>query len=368
MAQVLTSYYRPKPGGFCKRLFRAIDALLEEGHTVHYLAVVPFPVEHTNCHFHRCPWPGRRTEGLLFWIWFHVLASLMLVYIGFRYRASHAFAFGTSYGLMLQPLRMLKRIPLTVFLRADSIQNRMISHPGSPLVHLEHVVEACAIHRVRLYCVSHALCNAVLKRHPLLAPLSSGVLRNDVRVIPLKAGKSKKPMRLVSVGILEARKNQRLLLQCMQGLQAPDAHLHLYGIGPQQALLEDMVNDLIIGDRVTFQGWVEADRIWSNADLLLLPSLHEGAPNAMLEALAYDVPVLASAIPEHAEILPANQLLPVDEPDAWRKRLEAIVRAPAEQLASLRNTQRRIAKSLQFDWDSEICRLITGHTDTGAGQ
>ena len=174
-------------------------------------------------------------------------------------------------------------------------------------------------------------------------------------------------MRLVSVGILEARKNQRLLVRCMQGLHANQARLHLYGIGPQQALLEDMVNDLDISDRVTFEGWVAADQIWPNADLLLLPSLHEGAPNAMLESLSYNVPVLASAIPEHAEILPANQLLPVDDPGTWRNRLEAIVEAPAEQLESLRNAQREVARSLQFDWDSEICRLITGHTNTASG-
>jgi len=35
---ILTCYYRPKPGGFCKRLFRAINALLDRGHIVHYLA------------------------------------------------------------------------------------------------------------------------------------------------------------------------------------------------------------------------------------------------------------------------------------------------------------------------------------------
>lgn len=367
MAKVLTSYYRPKPGGFCKRLFRAIEALLAAGHTVHYLAVVPFPVTHENCHFHRCPWPGARTEGLLFWTWFHVCASLMLVYIGIRYRITHTFAFGTSYGLILQPLRILRQIPLTVFLRADSIQNRTISHPGSFLIPLEHRVEACAIHGVRLYCVSQTLCDAVRTRHRRMMPRVSGVFRNDLPHASPPARAPRTPLRLVSVGILESRKNQRLLLHSIGDLQRDQAHLYLYGTGPQQTLLENMVDELGIRDRVTFAGWKDAEQIWPAADLLLLPSLHEGAPNAMLESISCGVPVLASDIPEHAEILPASQLLPTGDAAVWTRRLRAIVAAPAEQLDALRETQQAATRALQFDWDKQVCTLITGEPNNAIG-
>ena len=126
VTRVLTSYYRPKPGGFCKRLFRGIAALLDGGCEVHYLAVVKFPIEHPHCFFHRFPWPAGRTDGWLFWGVFHLLAPPALLYLGVRHRITHAFAFGPNYALFLQPLRWIKRIPLSLFLRADTIENHRI--------------------------------------------------------------------------------------------------------------------------------------------------------------------------------------------------------------------------------------------------
>src|SRR5438093_1345770 len=73
MATILTCYYRPTPGGLCKRLFRAIESLLSSGHEVHYLAVVAFPISHPHCHFHQFPWPEAKTHGMIFW--FMLLAS-----------------------------------------------------------------------------------------------------------------------------------------------------------------------------------------------------------------------------------------------------------------------------------------------------
>ena len=70
MATILTCYYRPKPGGLCKRLFRAIESLLSSGHEVHYLAVVAFPISHPHCHFHQFPWPEAKTHGMIFGLCF----------------------------------------------------------------------------------------------------------------------------------------------------------------------------------------------------------------------------------------------------------------------------------------------------------
>ena len=130
-ARILTSYYRPKPGGLCKRLFRAIEGLLAEGHEVHYLSVVPFPIDHANCHWHRFPWPPDHTEGLLFWLAFHLLAPVALLHLALRHRVTHTFAFATTYALCLQPARVVARIPLAIFLRADALENhRLLGRPG----------------------------------------------------------------------------------------------------------------------------------------------------------------------------------------------------------------------------------------------
>jgi len=357
--RILTCYYRPKPGGFCKRLFRAINALLCAGHEVHYLAVVRFPIDHPNCHFHRFPWPESKTEGYIFWAFFHMTTPIQLFYISFRYRINKLFAFEHNYSVLLQPARLFKRISLTLFLRADTIKNHKIKGRSKWLLIFEHLLEGLGIAGVKMYGVSQALTKDVNKRHTLLRPAASGVLRNDIKSVNPKKNKVVSlPMRLANVGILEKRKKQRFLLELMKDLKPEQAQLYLYGIGPDEQLLRKFVDEEKLSNRVHFMGWVVSEDIWPNIDLLLMPSLHEGAPNAVLEAIANCVPVLASDIPEHAEILSKKHLLPLDKPFGWGEKIEHISHDPKNQLQNLISEQRNATQHLMFDWEREIIKCI----------
>lgn len=57
-----------------------------------------------------------------------------------------------------------------------------------------------------------------------------------------------------------------------------------------------------------FQRGLALQELYAHAGLFVLPSSHEGLPIALLEALSYGLPVLASDIPANLEVgLPANQ-------------------------------------------------------------
>lgn len=374
--RLLTCYYRPKPGGFCKRLFRGIRALLKKGHTVHYLAVVPFPIEHPNCHFHRFPWPEERTAGYLFWGCFHLLAPMMLLCIGVRYRINRLFAFGYTYSLFLQPLRLVKRLPLTVFLRADTVRNHEIKERSRLLTQIELILEGVGIAGTRMYAVSETLKNAVHERHSFLKPAISGVLRNEIPM-PLPGSTANRaremgiPLRVACVGVLEPRKNQRFLLEVFKQINAEQAQLYLYGTGPDEQLLRETVRKEGMSDRVHFMGWVPSESIWPEVDLLLMPSLHEGAPNAVLEALGNGIPVLASDIPEHGEILQQEYLLPASSPEQWNIFLNKFPPPKGrgidnqcsltDNVASEGVLDPRLgnkAKELVFDWDNNFVEAI----------
>lgn len=361
MATILTTYYRPKPGGLCKRLFRAIHALLASGHSVHYLAAVPFPITHERCHFHRFPWPRDRTSGLLFWSCYAVLAPFQLLYIGLRYRVTHAFAFGTTYAALLQPLRFLAHVPLSVFLRADVIQNHILKDRSAAVVRTEMVLEGLAIRNARVFPVSKALAEVLAKRHPKLKTASIEVLPNDMGTIepPRQSTRSNtSPLEAASVGVLESRKNQGFLLDVVEHLTASEIRLSLYGDGPDRSALAERIDRRGIGDRVRLAGWIQpAARIWNNTDLLLFPSLHEGSPNAILESVAHGVPVLASDTPEHRELLPPEALLDLAHPSNWASSIRALTHSP-DALRKLLEAERLGLTPLVFDWDKRIERAI----------
>ncbi len=354
---VLTCYYRPKPGGFCKRLFRAINALLDRGSIVHYLAVVPFPIDHKNCHFHRFPWPEKHTSGYLFWALFHLFAPLQLFYIGFKYKINRAFAFGHNYALFLQPLRIVKQIPLTLFFRADTIENHRIRGRSNLLIRLEHMLEGFGIVGTRMYGVSETLTNKIIGRHRVLRPLTGKVLRNDIAKHPSMFKNIKKmqpPLRLACVGVLEPRKNQSFLLKVMERLNARQAQLFLYGVGPDKQFLKETARRKNLMDRVHFMGWIAGEKIWPEVDLLLMPSLHEGAPNAVLEALGHDVPVLASDIPEHREMLPECCLQQENHAEQWATCLDQSLPDLLEMVADILEKQAPFCRQFLFDWDDVI--------------
>ncbi|MGR9106567.1 MAG: glycosyltransferase family 4 protein [Gammaproteobacteria bacterium] len=360
--RVLTCYYRPKPGGFCKRYFRAINALLDQGCEVHYLAVVPFPIDRPGIYFHRFPWPRDKTDTLFFWAVFHLLAPCILIYLGFRWRVSHCFAFGTNYGCMLQPIRSLKRIPLALYLRADTVENHRIKGHPEWLILFETLIEGIALKGARLFSVSEVLSQTVLARHRFLKPRLASTHRNDLEVVKSVRRRDKNyPIRLACVGVLEKRKNQAFLLDCLAALMSKDIVLNIYGIGPDEIMLRRLVKNLELDGCVHFNGWVAASEIWPNADILLMPSLHEGAPNAVLEALARRIPILASDIPEHREILPSYNLVRPNDREAWCCRLRAIINAPNTELRRLEEVQNSCLNSLIFDWDKQTCISILGN-------
>lgn len=364
MTRILTCYYRPKPGGFCTRLFRALDALLAAGHEVHYLAVQPFPVHHAKCHFHRFPWPERYTNNLAFWLSLHILSPLLLVYLTFRYRISHLFAFGTNYGYLLQLSRLAKRIPLTLFLRSDVLETHRLNSRPRWLILMDYLIEGAAIAGVRLFAVSQHLLETTVARHRIAKPSVAGVLPNNLPQDNMTANTSAiiagKPLRMACVGILEPLKNHALVIDAMAPIEAAAAHLYLYGEGPLRLALETRCAKLRIQDRTYFRGWTSAsDNLWDNIDLLLFPSLLEGSPNAVLEAVSRGIPVLASDIPAHREILPHSALLDARDPSHWTRMIQTIVKAPALQLDQLRTNQDRTTAHLRFDWDARITTLIT---------
>lgn len=360
MACILTCYYRPKPGGLFKRYTRAIKALLAAGHTVHYLSLERFSIDHPRCVFHRFPWPAGKGDGALFWMVFHLLAPFQLTAIALQYGVRQAFCFDPVYALCLQPLRWMGWLVPTCFLRGDGPAALKARRCPPWMIRLAVRMEGVALDRIRIVSVGAHLTDRIQARHPRMRPVAVSELPNDIPM-PVRtiAPRVIKPLRMAAVGPLAALKNHGFLLDVLEDVPPGSWSLAIFGGGPEALTLQNRIVDANMEERVHLAGWVTPDRIWPQVDLLLAPSLQEGMPNAVLEAMANDVPVLASDIPGHRAILPGRWCLPLADPNVWRSALEALLDNPERRLRSMRSRQQESANRLRFDWDARIVALIT---------
>ena len=113
--------------------------------------------------------------------------------------------------------------------------------------------------------------------------------------------------RLVCVGRLSKEKGQLLLLDAARLLRErgePVPDLVLAGDGPMRSELEALVRRYRLEDVVRFAGWLSASQVEheiQQARALVVPSLSEGLPVVIMEAMACGRPVIApylAGIPE----------------------------------------------------------------------
>ncbi|MFF4348679.1 glycosyltransferase [Streptomyces sp. NPDC001530] len=115
---------------------------------------------------------------------------------------------------------------------------------------------------------------------------------------------------VVCVANLKSHKGHRYLLEACAMLRsrAGGCTLALIGDGPERAELEAQARRLRID--VRFLGArTDAARFLARADVVVLPSLHEGFSNAVMEAMAVGRPVVATAVGGTPELLQGRGVL-----------------------------------------------------------
>jgi glycosyltransferase involved in cell wall biosynthesis len=132
------------------------------------------------------------------------------------------------------------------------------------------------------------------------------------------------PPRLLTVGRLAPEKGHATLLAAL-GMLARAGHpftADLIGDGALAERLRASARRAGLGERVAFRGALphgDVLRAYGGADVLVLPSRWEGCPNAVLEAMAHGLPVVATAVggvPELVEHEVSGLLVPPEDPAA----------------------------------------------------
>jgi glycosyltransferase involved in cell wall biosynthesis len=108
---------------------------------------------------------------------------------------------------------------------------------------------------------------------------------------------------IVFVGAMREQKGLDCLLDSFARLPATE-RLALVGDGPERGRLERRARELGIGGRVHFVGQVEDPSPYlRRARLFVLPSWAEGMSNALLEAMAFALPVVATRVGGNVDLI-----------------------------------------------------------------
>ncbi len=105
--------------------------------------------------------------------------------------------------------------------------------------------------------------------------------------------------RLVFVGRLSREKEVGLLIEAVSRLRSefPRIGLAVAGDGPHREQLERQVDALALRGSVRFLGYVEdVGQLLAACDCFVLPSRMEGMPIALLEAMSFATPIVATAV------------------------------------------------------------------------
>jgi colanic acid/amylovoran biosynthesis glycosyltransferase len=113
---------------------------------------------------------------------------------------------------------------------------------------------------------------------------------------------------ILCVGRLAPEKGQSLLLDAVAALSAAGftLHLRLVGDGPDRTFLERRAAELGIAACVEFAGWIDEAQLMSlyaETDIFVLPSLAEGIPMVLMEAMAMQIPCVAPRITGIPELI-----------------------------------------------------------------
>ena len=138
---------------------------------------------------------------------------------------------------------------------------------------------------------------------------------------------------ILCVGRLTPAKGQHILIDAVERLTQEGRHVRvrLVGSGPDEASLWVHAERVAARERVVFEGAINQDRIrdfYAAADAFCLPSFAEGLPVVLMEAMAMEIPCVATHIAGIPELIRDGEdglLVPPSDVDALVKALARLM-------------------------------------------
>ncbi len=219
------------------------------------------------------------------------------------------------------------------------------------------------MHRLRLrrtdliLAVSRSTCEVMqAKWRPRreIVVIHNGVDPDEVnsRIGERVPGEADQGHRVLSLSRLSAEKGIAELLAAFAVFAqnvSPRPSLVIAGEGPDRALLTERAAELGVADVVSFPGFVDSGTAMAAADLVVQLSVWENCSYTLLDARAAELPVVATPVGGNPEIMPAECLVPADEPAAVAAAMISEVTGPRRPFTWLSRREMTDRISQEYD-------------------
>jgi glycosyltransferase involved in cell wall biosynthesis len=378
--KIMTAMYTLKKGGFYDRFVMMIEAFIQRHCEVHCLSLTPIQIKHSYFHNHIIYFPFKTVNGFIAKLMVLFLFPLWSVWIAWSHKIDLVIAFGSLYAFIQGFSKWFVRRPMVTFIRGNSYFGLAMQDSRKYFLRLNKIPDYLGLlFSDRIITNNTATEGEILRRLRKRRNIDVQVLYNNIPSTEISVSESISQTRakygipqdgrvLVTAGILNRGKNVDILIKCLPKIGLKNLFLVVIGEGSTEAdfryraHLKELAEALRVSAQVLFTGWLEKGelrKLYPAADLFILPSMSEGMPNAMLEALGVDLPCIGSNIPGIRDILQYEEL--VFDPQDEMALLEKLRQVFSDQrfFDQVKRLCQERKKVLSFDWSERLFEMVT---------
>jgi glycosyltransferase involved in cell wall biosynthesis len=296
---ILTDQFPPKnqAGTEIATYFMAVH-LARRGHNVHVITPLDKGLPGESCergfYIHRIPLKKVRIFGAFFY-WYAVFKKIWKIDPDLVHVQS------LISGMPALISKNLLKIPYAVWAQGSDVY-----HPKGFIKWTSRTVIKNADSAIALTKDMQKAMLDIYDRDITIVP--NGINLAEVPDEPAVRDEVDQGKRILYVGRLSPVKGVQYLIRAMKQVHdtIPDARLIIIGSGRERGMLEALSTELGIQEYVQFRGEVPHESVLSfmqQADVFVLPSLSEGFPMVIVEALACGLPVVGSRVGGMPEII-----------------------------------------------------------------
>ena len=377
--KIMTAMYTLRRGGAYDRFLMMLEAFLERDCEIYCLSLSPIQIKHSLFHNHVLYFPFKKVNGLIPRLVVLSIFPPWAIWIGWRNKIDLIIAFGSLYAFIQGFAKWFLKKTMVTLIRGRSSFGLKIQNSSKWALYLNNLIEDMGFHFSDRVITNNTAIQEEILKDLGRRNIEVEVLYNNIPPMNIrepedilhtrdKYGIPGNAKVLVTAGVLNRGKNIETLVECTPKIEIKNVYVLIVGDGSTEAdfryrdSLKGLARRLGVDKQVLFTGWLEKEdllKIYLASDLFVLPSLSEGMPNVLLEALGLNLACMGSWIPGIKDILHYEELMfdPEDEETIAGKVSRFLSdEQHANHILQLCHERR---EHFFFDWKERAFQMVT---------